>query len=189
MFKKIALVAGALWLTTSAGQAATYKAEFTISGFGPVEFGIGPAPFQDAYGSAVFSAASLGADWDQLKEFTLTVGDVHYTLAEAELVNYSFGASIGGILNTSAVLQPEANDFFVLFDPERQGVTLTYSSATGPGYWHGGAPSVTFTELVPSPTPEMETYAMLLAGLGMAGALARRRLTGPRRSKSLNIRV
>lgn len=175
MFRKIAMVTGALLLATSTVHAATYKAEFSISGFGPVEFGIGPAPFQDAYGTAVFSASSLGADWDELKEFSLTVGDASYTLTDAELVNYSFGASIGGILNTSAVLQPEANDFFVLFDPERQGVAITYSSATGPGYWHGGGSSVTFTEMSLAPVPEPETAGMLLAGLAVVGAIARRR--------------
>lgn len=185
MLKKIAMVAGALWLATaatSAAQAATYKAEFLISGFGPVEFGIGPAPFQEAYGTAIFSAASLNADWDHLQQFSLTIGDASYTMADAEMVNYSFGASIGGIVNTSAVLQPEANDFFVLFDPERQGVTVTYSSATGPGYWYGGSSSVTFTELAVAPVPELQTGAMLLAGLAMVGALSRRRRTAIFRS-------
>ena len=44
MFKKIAALAGALLLSTSAVQAADYKVEFTLSGFGAVAPGMETAP-------------------------------------------------------------------------------------------------------------------------------------------------
>jgi len=45
-------------------------------------------------------------------------------------------------------------------------------TALAPGYTSGGA-TATFSAL--APVPEPETYAMLLAGLGLMGAVARRR--------------
>lgn len=175
MFKKIAALAGALLLSTSAVQAADYKVEFTLSSFGAVAPGMETAPFSNAFGSVIFSAPTLNSDWDKLKAFSLTIGDVSYTMAETELVNYYYGVSMGGLVNSSPITLSETNDFFLLFYPGEQRASLNYSSVAAPGYWYGETQDVRFTELAVSAVPEAETYVMLLAGLGMLGALARRR--------------
>ena len=43
-----------------------------------------------------------------------------------------------------------------------------------PAYWGPVIDNVVLTETTP-PVPEPETYAMFLAGLGLIGAIARRR--------------
>ena len=175
MLKNMMAIASAFLFSISAAQAADYKVEFSVSGFGPVAPGMTPAPFNSAFGTAIFSAASPDATWEVLKSFNLTIGNTSYTLADAELGAYPYGNSIGGIPDTWEYLQPGANDFFVIFAPGGQGATLNYSSAARPGFWTAASQSVTFTELAVSSVPELETSAMLLAGLALTGAMARRR--------------
>lgn len=63
-----------------------------------------------------------------------------------------------------------ANVAYLSFAPTGGGASMGY---TPPGYW----PSIDNLRIdeVAAPVPEPETYAMLLAGLGLMGGIARRR--------------
>lgn len=176
MFKKIAATAGVFLLASSLAHAGDYKVDFALNGFQPSEWGVGPSPFESAAGSFIFSASSPNSDWTALKAFSMTIGNVSYSLKDVELRNYGFYTNIGGILNTENNMRSGTNDFTFTVYPGDQGVTFNYSSVAAPGYWGIADQKLTYTELR-SPVPEAETYAMLLAGLAMTGAIARRRRT------------
>lgn len=174
MFKTIAAIAGAFLLTTSAVQAADFKVDFSFSGFRPVEPGVGRAPFENAIGSFVFSASSAQSHWTSLKAFGLAIGDVSYSINDVGFMNISDSTILGGKLDAADSLQSGTDDFAFSVFHNAEGVSLTYSSVNTPGYWYVADQKVTITELR-SAVPEVETYAMLLAGLGLMGAVARRR--------------
>ena len=67
------------------------------------------------------------------------------------------------------------NDFSFDMFHEEQFIYLFYTSVTAPGVWGISAVPVTITEVTASAVPEMQTFAMGLAGLGLLGAVARRR--------------
>lgn len=174
MFKTIAAIAGALLLTTSAVQAADFKVDFSFTGFRPVEPGVGRAPFENAIGSFVYSASSAQSSWTSLKEFGLAIGDVNYSLSDVGFMNGGDSTILGGNPDSAEGLQSGTDDFAFSVFRDQAGVSLTYSSMNAPGYWYVADQKVTITELR-SAVPEVETYAMLLAGLGLMGAVARRR--------------
>lgn len=176
MFKKIAATAAAFLLASSVAHASDYKVDFALTGFGPGEADMGPAPFDSAVGSFIFSASSPKSDWTALKAFSMTIGNVSYSLKNVEFRNYGWITNVGGILNTEQYLVSGTNDFSFSVFPDDRGAMVTYSSTSAPGYWTLGDQKITYTELR-SAVPEVETYAMLLAGLAMTGAMARRRRT------------
>jgi len=99
---------------------------------------------------------------------------------------------IGAYLPTTQAIDPGATGFFV-YQAYMGNLTLGGSPSTSPTFSLNGAlpygsyivgyldppPSVTATAnsgaIVISPVPEPQTYAMLLAGLGFIGFVARRR--------------
>jgi hypothetical protein len=176
MFKKFAVAVSAILLSMSMAHANDYKVNFSMSGFGPTQPGIGQAPFKTAYGSVIFSAASPDSDWDTLKAFSLTIGDVSYTMSDVKFANYINYTNVGGVLDDENHLHSGTNDFAFSVFHDDDSATLTYSSLSAPGYWATDYQPVTFTQVGGvSPVPEPETYAMLLAGLGLLAMAARRR--------------
>ena len=97
-------------------------------------------------------------------------------------------ATLGGTLALSCVgsCSLNANDTFVILDSTGD-LSGTFGSVTATGFGTGFDYSVRYdyavdlVELrviqpgVPMPVPEPETWAMLIAGLGLVGALARRK--------------
>ncbi len=95
---------------------------------------------------------------------------------------------VGNLLNTSAQasFDGKANDFIFTGYKNGEWSNIFYSNSkplvgkTGYKYIrdHAGLPASQITvptHWVLTPVPEPETYAMLLAGLGVMGAVARRR--------------
>ena len=108
----------------------------------------------------VFFAAnsSLGSSFDKNTDATATAGtyfDVVETLPTSSVSSHDI--AMNGVLDTE--LQA---DFTNASSASAQRILVASAFAQGTG------PSV-------SPVPEPETYAMLLAGLGLMGAVARRR--------------
>lgn len=175
MSNKLGALAIPFMLATSCVQAADYKLEFSVSGFQAPGPGIGPAPFDSAALSLVFSAAAPRSDWTALKDFSLQIGNVSYSLGDVGYQNLTTSTNIQSNLNPGSGPLYGTNDFtFDLFHDE-QFVYLFYTSVTAPGVWGVAELPVTITEMTASAVPEVQTYAMLLAGLGLMGALARRR--------------
>ncbi len=70
---------------------------------------------------------------------------------------------------SSSLYTASANNVFLSAGSHEFKIEVT---GLAPGYTSGGA-SINFSPL--TPVPEPETYAMLLAGLGLIGGIARRR--------------
>jgi hypothetical protein len=175
MFKKFAVAVSAILLSMSMAHANDYKVDFSMSGFGAVQPGMGKAPFKTAFGSVIFSAASPDSDWDTLKAFSLTIGDVSYSMSDVKFANHFNYTNVGGLSDENH-LDSGMNDFAFSVFHDDSTATLTYSSLIGPGFWSSGSQAVTITQVgMVSQVPEPETYAMLLAGLGLLGVVARRR--------------
>ncbi|MET0320655.1 MAG: PEP-CTERM sorting domain-containing protein [Duganella sp.] len=168
-------IAAALLLCVASAQAADYRVDFQVSGF---KYFMPDdqlaAPFASAYGSAVFSADALDAHWTALKDFNLVIGDQHYTLADIAYESGAFGATMGGTLYGAGAVFSNSNDFSMGIYPGAH-VSVTYATLGTYGIWYNTSSSQHYTELTAAPVPELETYAMLAAGLGLLGAVARRR--------------
>lgn len=175
MFKKIAAAVSAFLFSISAAQAADYKIEFSISGFNAVAPGMDAAPFDAASGTIIFSASSPESDWDAVKTFSLTIGNVSYSLTDAEFANYGYYTNVGGIPGGENILNSGTNDFAFSVFHDQGSATLSYSSAAGSGIWYRDLQISILPDTATSVVPEPETYAMLLAGLGLMGVAARRR--------------
>nr|WP_229258200.1 PEP-CTERM sorting domain-containing protein [Duganella margarita] len=177
MFKKFAAVVCSVLLSMSGSMAHAndYKVNFSISGFGATQSGIGQAPFKTAFGSVIFSAASPSSDWDTLKAFSLTIGDVSYSMSDVAFANHANYTNVGGLSDENH-LDTGTNDFAFSVFHDDETATLTYSSLVAPGFWSSGYRPLTITQVgVVSQVPEPETYAMLLAGIGLLGGATLRR--------------
>lgn len=171
MFKRIAGVVAASLLCGASAQAADYRLDFTATSFRPVYESSGLAPFNFATGYAIFSADSLGSNWNAVKDFDLTIGNAHYTRSDVAVQLWTNGALVGGLLSGLGVLIYDTNDFWINVNTT-QSIGLTYASVSKFGYWESYDIKQTVSAV---PVPEPETYGMFLAGLGLLGVVARRR--------------
>ena len=171
MFKRIAgVVVAASLLCGASAQAADYRLDFTATNFVSSFYdNSGPAPFNSATGYAIFSADSLGSSWTAVKNFGLTIGNVHYTRSDVGVDLWASGAFVGGLLNDLNGIGSGTNDFWIDLNTT-QSFGFEYTSVSKSGYWE----SYDIKQTV-SAVPEPETYGMFLAGLGLLGVVARRR--------------
>lgn len=171
MFKRIAgVVVAASLLCGASAQAADYRLDFTATNFVSSNYdNSGPAPFNSATGYAIFSADSLGSSWTAVKNFDLTIGNVHYTRSDVGVYLWASGAFVGGLLTDLNGLGSGTNDFWIDLNTT-QSFGFAYTSVSKSGYWE----SYDIKQTV-SAVPEPETYGMFLAGLGLLGVVARRR--------------
>jgi hypothetical protein len=99
--------------------------------------------------TGVFADAG-GGYWDGVRGAIFVDGTQAWStsIAEGGSTNFSFGASVARGSRVDFVLDPNGTDY---------------------------ADSTRFSARITSAVPEPETYAMLLAGLGLMGGIARRR--------------
>ena len=121
----------------------------------------------DSHQSNAKSAAFNLAVWEIVYESTRVSGNLVFNLGSGAFQGGNSATSVAqGWLNA---IQVPGNTI---------AVTPLYAlhSIGGPSYWKDGKYiDGTITQDLLTPVPEPETYAMFLAGLGMMGAVARRR--------------
>lgn len=164
-FKKtgVAIAIAAAALTTVSAQAATQNAG-TLGSYYTV-FTVVPGSFADTVNFSIAAPSVLTGTAANLK---LSFGSFSILDIAGLTVNvwnnshpygtYNFGSFAGGAGSYTFNL-PTAGDYHI-------DITGTATGASGGTYG---------VALSAAPVPEPETYAMLLAGLGVMGAIARRR--------------
>ena len=101
---------------------------------------------------------------------TGTSGTTTFLLGGAEVLSAGGGTGSSGWIPNGITLSPPDNGA-ITFDSVVSNFTITTLSA--PATITGAL--AYYTLFSPAPVPEAETYAMMIAGLGMLGAVARRR--------------
>lgn len=172
--KALCTLLSAIALGTSSAHATDYRLDFVASDF-VIDEGDSAPPFSSASGSFVFSADSLFSQWTALKDFQMTLGDQHYAISDVGFESYGVYTLIGGLETGFNGVGSKTNDFVMELWASSRGPrpTVTYATASQPGFWISTSYSRTLTELTAA-VPEPETYALLIAGLGLVGIAARR---------------
>jgi hypothetical protein len=188
MFSK-SLIAAALLATTLTTQFASAAALPPATGVKPVSTYIMPLEGDvDGY-SANFGHTFLAADAGKTftDRYTFTIGSLDLTtgsltskpLGSQDLYISSFNVfaadgtlAVKGINNTPASNATGKMDLWALPVSTILGNGNYYLEVTGQVL---GKNSSYASEMTLAPVPEPETYAMLLGGLGLIGAVARRR--------------
>lgn len=174
MLKRIVgIVAAALLVsgTQAHAEVGYFKVDFTASSFTSVSPGWpGPAPVVN--GSYTYSLDDIKSPYRPvLLGVDLSIAGHKYTVADTQLIFSKSDIFFG--TNPFAYPAEGTYDF-----------TLTNNSfefASGAaGVWSAQNVSLSYTLLsgppsLPSAVPEADTYAMLLAGMGLMGVIARRR--------------
>lgn len=102
-------------------------------------------------------------------DFTLSMDSALSFVGETSFDFASIGLYSGSSLLSGFILTPMSSELPVSFELAAGDYSFkSLMPLSGPGYY-------TFTTTV-SPVPEPETYGMFLAGIGMLGLIARRKL-------------
>lgn len=175
MFERLACIAASfLLLCASPAQATDYRVDFQISGFWPSSIGGPPAPFPLVSGFAIVTADWPKTMWDEIKDFSFTVGSAQFSADNVEVRYLGHSIAIGGVDDGIFSMRELNNDFMLFLYPDLTA-TVMYATPEGEGLFSGANGTVTYTRLPVLPVPEPEAYAMLLAGLGLLSVAARRR--------------
>lgn len=167
------LVIAALFSTVLPAQAAvqTYSFSGTFdSGFYNGQIYSGNFSFDDA------GISNVGLSFTSLLSFNMNILNTNFTLANATTdfqngvfpdVSFQDGSLLGLSLNIDSTT-PGIGFTFIAGSADTSDAYVAYDTPLG----FSGAGNVVYTQV-----PEADTYAMLLAGLGVMGTVARRRKT------------
>ena len=164
----------------SAGMLVTAVAHATTTNLGPAVVGTplafggfaAPGPFNDIF---TFTLPANGGSGYSLTNFTSLPGQFNTVLSTLSLVSNPDGILFNmddSFLSSSVV--PGGNSLKLAWGPAPGG---NYYIAVG-GVTNGTQGGIYNGAISVTAVPEPETYAMMLAGLGALGFLARRRQNG-----------
>lgn len=132
-----------------------------------------------ATGTALFESATfnIGADFTGFAGITVNTGGVQLA-ADTQYVMLFSASEYFGAPATNRWAYHEADVYagggFVFFNNKGDISRLTNEDWDGPQWWGGQTDDLVFRAEI-APVPEPETYAMMIAGLGVMGYIARRR--------------
>lgn len=109
-----------------------------------------------------YMLATYGATWDH-----------YYGYAEGQGIDYTYG-----LLADISPRSPGAHHLAIIWDDDLGSSDFSFGKdygAASPSYSHLTLGSFLVRDHIAAPVPEPETYAMMLAGLGLLGVMARRR--------------
>jgi hypothetical protein len=170
MFNRFAGLVLAALLSATCAQATEYKATFTAADF-HMSNGLS-APDSIVSGSFDFSAATASSLWDAIHGIDLVINGHRYGVGDVGVGAGSKRTLVGGNETGALTISSYYNDDFLLLR-SGEGFDFYYSIASANAIWLTSNVTMSIKEV--SAVPEPETYAMLLAGLGLMGAVVRRR--------------
>jgi len=115
---------------------------------------------------------SIDLDFANLLSFDMSFLNTSFTLANVDGVpdvSFQDGSFLGLALNANSIL-PDVGFTFIPGSFDSSDAFVAYDTNAG----FSGAGSVNYT--IAAPIPEPDSYAMLLAGLGLIGFASRRNL-------------
>jgi hypothetical protein len=162
------LVLAALFSAVLPAQAAVQNYTFT----GALDSGnYNGSTFSGSFSFDDATIDASGLDITNLLSFDMSLLNTNFTLSNASVapdVSFQDGSFLGLSLNIESIT-PNIGFTFVPGSNNTTEAFVAYATTLGPE----GAGNVSYS--LTAPIPEADTYAMLLAGLGVMGAVARRR--------------
>lgn len=164
------LAAVSALMTVGAANAEEFKVSFTASDFKELSNPV-PVPQAAVTGSITYTADSQGTPVTAIDAIDLTIFGHTYTTAELDASSYQTGYLFGG-----SSLGPDGelagtNDFILATDEGNQ--FFEYTSIGANNIFR--ATDLSETTSIAAVVPEPGNTALLLAGLGSIGLVARRR--------------
>lgn len=162
--------------TTNFGsQPLTFEAFKVVLNKGPAVDPEIPPSFDIVSKSSVYKDVRTYADGNHVATFNFVPENISVSTGDAFLFQFSSGLTTGSTIQSMAGYSWDGWDGNLtgMWEYRRNGV---YSADYGPLVAH--KLDMLVTPLVTPAVPEPETYAMMLAGLGVLGAVARRREKG-----------
>lgn len=124
-----------------------------------------------AYEGYSFASNAFKADGDGFFDWMINLSSNPPRFDGVDVLSWDFAGATLSLFNSLSVNGPEGKTGF-LFATHAQGL------AGGGSGWFNGQLTPGSTQFDVTPVPEPETYALMLAGIGALGFVARRRKNG-----------